>query len=90
MTDEGNNALATRNLRNPSGDGCGLGDWRAHTMSRKVYVLAQNQAEADKLYASGCGYDSRKAAEQAKASPEIDSYYANLMKIYEFAEQRIG
>jgi hypothetical protein len=50
----------------------------------KIYVLAQNKKEADDLYTSGYGYTSRKAAETARSSPEIDSYYRNLIKIYEY------
>jgi len=53
-------------------------------VSRKIYVLAQNKKEAQELFDAGCGYESRKAAEKAKASPEIDSYYRNLMKVFEF------
>jgi hypothetical protein len=52
----------------------------------KIYVLAQNQKEAEDLYRHGCGYGTRAAAQKAKDSPEIDSYYRNLMKIFEIEE----
>jgi len=48
------------------------------------YELAQNQKEAKELFDAGFGYESRTAAEKARASPEIDSYYRNLLKIFKF------
>jgi hypothetical protein len=50
----------------------------------KIYVLAQNLREAKELFDAGCGYKTREAAAKARASPEIDSFYRNLMKIFEF------
>jgi len=48
----------------------------------KVYVLAQTLKEAKELRDAGCGYDSHADAMKARAAPEIDSYYRNLMKVY--------
>ena len=56
------------------------------TLKLRVYVLAQNSKEAGELFRAGCGYLTEASAKKAKTSPEIDSYYSNLMKIYEFEE----
>lgn len=50
----------------------------------KVFVLAQNRKEAQELFDAGCGYETRTAALKARAAPEIDSYYRNLMKVFQF------
>jgi hypothetical protein len=50
-----------------------------------VFVLAQNLKEAKELRDAGCGYETGAAARKARSSPEIDSYYRNLMKVYKLA-----
>jgi hypothetical protein len=49
----------------------------------KLFELAQNRKEAEELAAAGFGYETRTAAEKARKSPEIDSYYRDLIKVYE-------
>jgi hypothetical protein len=49
----------------------------------KIYELAQNLKEARELRDAGFGYETKAAALKAKKSPEIDSHYANLLKVFE-------
>jgi hypothetical protein len=49
----------------------------------KIYELAQNLKEAEELRDAGCGYETKAAAEKARQAPEIDSYYRNLLKVFE-------
>lgn len=57
----------------------------------KIYELAQSLKEAKELRDLGFGYETRKAASEARNSPEMDSYYRNLLKVFELeapAEKR--
>jgi hypothetical protein len=48
-----------------------------------VFVLAQSATEARELRDQGCGYKSRYAAEKARLDPQINSFYRNLLTIFE-------
>lgn len=48
---------------------------------RFIYEIAQNHKEALELAAGGFGYESKEEAEKALASPEIDNYYRNKLKV---------
>lgn len=50
----------------------------------KIFVLAQNKKEAQELFNAGCGYITKAEAMNARSSPEIDNYYRNLLKVFEF------
>ncbi len=55
----------------------------------KIYEIAQNRAEAKELRDAGCGYETRAAAEKALAEDKnIDSYYRNLLKVFELEAER--
>ena len=56
-------------------------------MTEFVFVLAQNLKEAEDLRDHGCGYETEAAAKKARSSPEIDSYYRNLMKVYKLVAE---
>ena len=47
----------------------------------RLYEIARDLKEAKDLAAGGFGYETRKAAEKALASPEIDNFYRNQLKV---------
>ena len=49
---------------------------------RFVFEIARNKKEAEELSKDGFGYEIRAAAEEALASPVIDSYYRNKLKVF--------
>lgn len=49
---------------------------------RFIYEIAHNVKEAQTLAISGYGYESKREAEKALASPEIDDYYRNKLKVF--------
>ena len=48
----------------------------------KVYEIAANRREAEGLAQEGFGYLKRKDAEEALASPEIDTFYRAKLKVF--------
>jgi len=51
-----------------------------------IYELAQNRKEAEALLKAGFGFDTKIQAQGARATPGIDPYYRNLLKIYAFED----
>jgi hypothetical protein len=49
---------------------------------RYIYEIARDLAEAEDLERHDCGYLTRIAAEKALASPEIDNFYRNQLKVW--------
>jgi hypothetical protein len=55
---------------------------------RKVYELAKDLAEAKGLRDAGFGFETLKAAKEAKAevNKTADPFYANMLKIFKLEE----